>query len=53
MELHAIGADRAHPTIEEAIAREKALKNWNRLWKCRLIAESNPNWDDLWDQINN
>ena len=41
-----------HDTIEEAIAREKMLKNWNRVWKLRLIAEANPNWDDLWDRIN-
>ena len=29
-----------HDTIEEAIAREKMLKNWNRVWKLRLIAEA-------------
>jgi putative endonuclease len=28
------------------------LKNWNRIWKCRLISEQNPNWDDLWGQLN-
>jgi len=33
--------------IEDAIAREKAIKNWPRLWKLRLIHEANPNWDDL------
>ena len=33
--------------IEDAIAREKAIKNWPRLWKLRLIQEANPNWDDL------
>ncbi|CAM3153225.1 GIY-YIG domain-containing protein [Sphingomonas antarctica] len=36
-----------HDTIEEAIAREKALKEWQRLWKLRMISEANPNWDDL------
>ena len=41
-----------HDTIENAILREKRLKNWNRLWKCRLIVEQNPNWDDLWVQLN-
>ncbi len=40
-----------HPTITEAIEREKALKNWTRLWKLRLISEHNPNWDDLFDTI--
>ena len=33
--------------IEEAIAREKAIKNWPRLWKLRMIQEANPMWDDL------
>ncbi len=41
-----------YPTIDEAIAREKALKEWRRAWKIRLIEESNPDWDDLWDVIN-
>lgn len=41
-----------HATIEEAIAREKALKNWRRDWKLRLIAEANPGWDDLLDRFN-
>jgi len=41
-----------YPTIDEAIAREKALKEWHRPWKDRLIAEANPQWDDLWEVIN-
>ena len=36
-----------YPTIEEAIAREKAMKAWKRQWKIELIESSNPNWDDL------
>jgi putative endonuclease len=32
---------------QEAIAREKQLKNWHRDWKIRLIEESNPDWSDL------
>ena len=41
-----------HATIEEAIGREKALKNWRRHWKLRLIAETNPERDDLFPRIN-
>jgi len=32
---------------EEAIRREKQLKNWHRDWKIRLIEEDNPDWSDL------
>ena len=40
------------PTIEEAIAREKAIKKWNRAWKIELIEEANPDWLDLFETIN-
>jgi putative endonuclease len=33
--------------IEEAIAREKQLKNWKRDWKNKLIEKENPDWTDL------
>ena len=32
---------------QEAIAREKQLKEWRRDWKIRLIEEENPDWSDL------
>ena len=41
-----------YPTIDEAIRREKAMKEWQRAWKIRLIKEANPGWDDLWHVIN-
>ena len=41
-----------HESIEDAIAREKALKAWKRDWKIELIEQSNPQWLDLWDQIS-
>jgi len=37
--------------IEEAIAREKQLKKWNRAWKEKLIAGVNPEWMDLYDTL--
>jgi putative endonuclease len=40
-----------HDRIEDAIAREKAIKAWQRLWKLRLIQEKNPEWKDLYDQL--
>lgn len=36
-----------HGAMESAIVREKRLKNWNRLWKLRLIEEVNSRWRDL------
>ena len=40
-----------HETMESAISREKAIKEWKRLWKLRLIEATNPEWTDLYDQI--
>ncbi|MFY9989753.1 MAG: GIY-YIG nuclease family protein [Rhodoplanes sp.] len=34
-----------------AIEREKELKKWRRIWKIRLIEETNPNRTDLYDNI--
>ena len=41
-----------HATMESAISREKIVKKWNRAWKLRLIEERNPEWIDLWSEIN-
>ena len=41
-----------YPTIDEAIQREKAMKEWQRDWKVKRIEEMNPEWDDLWGTIN-
>ena len=35
------------PNINDAIAREKQIKGWNRAWKIRLIEENNSAWNDL------
>ena len=36
-----------YDTMPEAIAREKAMKEWLRVWKINLIEQGNPLWDDL------
>lgn len=41
-----------HSDINEAIAREKQLKGWNRAWKIRLVEEHNSGWNDLTEAIN-
>jgi len=41
-----------HEDIRNAIAREKAMKKWNRQWKLRLIRQNNPYWRDLYENLN-
>ena len=40
-----------HDRIEDAIAREKAMKKWRREWKICLIEEQNPDWLDRFGDI--
>ena len=37
--------------IEEAIAREKQMKKWNRAWKWNLINQFNPLQVDLFETL--
>ena len=37
--------------VNDAITREKQLKNWNRGWKIKLIEKENPVWRDLFDDM--
>lgn len=38
--------------VEEAIRREKAMKEWKRAWKIQLIERGNPDWNDLYALLN-
>ena len=40
-----------HEHFPAAIAREKQLKKWNRVWKLELIEKTNPMWRDLWPEL--
>jgi putative endonuclease len=40
-----------HASMDAAIAREKAIKEWKRVWKLALIEAGNPQWRDLYDEI--
>ena len=40
-----------HATMESAIEREKAIKNWKRAWKIALIEKSNSQWRDLYEEL--
>jgi putative endonuclease len=37
--------------IDQAITREKQLKNWHRDWKFKLIQSMNPDMNDLFEHI--
>jgi putative endonuclease len=39
-------------SMVEAIEREKELKKWRRAWKIALVEQTNPEWRDLWQEIN-
>ena len=41
-----------HDEISEAISREKQLKKWRRAWKLELIERDNPDWRDLYEDLN-
>ena len=38
-------------TMEAAISREKAIKEWKRTWKIRLIENRNPEWKDIYNEL--
>ena len=46
--VHSLVWYEVHETMESAIAREKAIKNWKRNWKIKVIEEKNPGWRDLY-----
>jgi putative endonuclease len=42
----------SHPSREQAFRRERQIKEWKRLWKLQLIEARNPNWNDLFENID-
>ena len=38
---------------ENAFRRERRIKEWRRAWKLRLIEAQNPDWRDLYEDLNN
>ncbi len=40
-----------HERIEDAIHRERCMKEWKREWKVKRIEEVNPQWKDLYEEI--
>jgi putative endonuclease len=50
--LHMLVYAEQHESILDAIIREKAMKAWKRNWKLRQIMELNPEWRDLFEDVN-
>ncbi|KQZ60615.1 hypothetical protein ASD67_14935 [Sphingopyxis sp. Root1497] len=50
--VHQLVHAEAFADVNEAIAREKAVKKWRRAWKLELIERGNPQWLDLYDRLN-
>jgi len=46
-EVHVLVHFEETASIDDAIAREKQLKKWNRAWKVQLIESTNLDWKDL------
>ncbi len=38
--------------IRDAIQRESNIKHWPRAWKVRLIHAANPDWRDMYEDLN-
>ena len=38
--------------IEEAISRETQIKSWSRIKKEKLIETINPDWNDLFEEVD-
>ena len=43
--------DEEYKDINEAIHREKCIKEWSLDWKIELIEKINPEWKDLYETI--
>ena len=49
--VHSLVYYEEHETIQDAIEREKNIKEWKRAWKIELIEKWNPSWRDLYGDI--
>ena len=49
--VHSLVWFELHDTMDTAIQREKAIKNWKRAWKIKRIEEMNPQWRDLYPEL--
>jgi len=50
-QVHTLVWYEVHENMESAISREKAIKEWKREWKLRIIEKGNPEWRDLYKEL--
>ena len=50
-QVHRLVYFEQYEDVNQAIRREKRLKEWHRNWKIALIEIDNPNWRDLYDDL--
>ncbi len=41
-----------YDTLDSAFTREKNIKEWKRAWKLKLIEKDNPDWRDLYVDLD-
>ncbi|MDP1626836.1 GIY-YIG nuclease family protein [Parvibaculum sp.] len=51
-QVHRLVYAETHDDVNEAIGREKAIKEWKRAWKVQLIEKANPEGEDLTASLN-
>ena len=42
----------SYENVNEALQREKSMKRWMRAWKLEAIEKMNPDWRDLYEDLN-
>ena len=50
-QIHNLVYYETHENINEAITKEKQMKEWKRYWKIKTINKFNPKWKDLYSTI--
>jgi putative endonuclease len=40
-----------HEDIRDAIQRERTIKHWPRAWRANIIIGQNPDWRDLYEEL--
>ena len=50
--IHRLVYFEMHSEVQAAIRREKSIKRWTRQMKMHAIEKDNPDWEDLYHDLN-